>query len=549
MSARRHSMDGYIQQRKSGGNWEFRRGVPAEIRQALGKREITKSLKTTSYDDALELAQVQFDISDRLFNSAKSAGVHFINLESLPPVTDSTLHMEEADFAVTVVLKIGSFFRSKSEVQLIRFYHNFKSDDFIAEEFERFLQQAHIFLPKTNTNYSHFKGEFRRLMTDKIMNAAAGGRIRELKAIDTPDQFEAKFLKPERVFEKPMPVISELYQEFLKQHPHIRDDREERARFDNVVTCFSDFVGDMPVNYVRKNQTRDFIVEVAKYPIRRDGKSASMTFQDAIKYHAEQGEYGTLAIRTVKVWIAKLKRLYAYAIDTYEDQFDIKNPFVGVDKYAVGRESKEKRNLTEDELKILFADPIFEGERDHLFWSPIVLLHLGCRASEVLNLPLSKVKQDKQGIWYFDVTNGKTDHSIRQIVCHQYLIDVGFIRYVEDLKAKGEKWLFPQFNRSGRMIKSELRPSKDPSAQYSQWFGRFMDKLGLSDPTISLHSLRHSWISTATKTKIPKEFRIAISGHASADIHDEVYTHHELETLKSELDKVRFAGFPYDRIT
>jgi integrase len=58
---------------------------------------------------------------------------------------------------------------------------------------------------------------------------------------------------------------------------------------------------------------------------------------------------------------------------------------------------------------------------------------------------------------------------------------------------------------------------------------------------LSFHSLRHTAISEQANRGISREVRMKLSGHKSA-VHDR-YTHHELETLRREVEKVP-ACFP-----
>jgi integrase len=54
--------------------------------------------------------------------------------------------------------------------------------------------------------------------------------------------------------------------------------------------------------------------------------------------------------------------------------------------------------------------------------------------------------------------------------------------------------------------------------------------------SLGFHSLRHTAISEQANQGISKEVRMKLSGHKSS-VHDR-YTHHELKTLKKEIDKV-----------
>lgn len=53
---------------------------------------------------------------------------------------------------------------------------------------------------------------------------------------------------------------------------------------------------------------------------------------------------------------------------------------------------------------------------------------------------------------------------------------------------------------------------------------------------LSFHSLRHTAISEQANQGITREVRMKLSGHKTA-VHDR-HTHHELETLRREVEKV-----------
>lgn len=77
-------------------------------------------------------------------------------------------------------------------------------------------------------------------------------------------------------------------------------------------------------------------------------------------------------------------------------------------------------------------------------------------------------------------------------------------------------------HRAGIFTEGEGEKRKDGRGR------RFME--------LSFHSLRHTAISEQANRGIAREVRMKLSGHKSA-VHDR-YTHHELETLRSEIEKV-----------
>jgi integrase len=535
--------ESYVQKQTNSKKYQFVKRIPKEHQAAFGKAVYVKSLGTEVYSIAVRKAEEE--LANLNLRIERSRNPFFVDLEA-PRVEGSYEDFEtDANFALYSLMAIKRFVATTSGNDLMLFYQKLNADE--RGEFNRFNHQNDILISEANPQYDHYLSEFKRLFQHEMIVAETTRRTSELKAIRTPKQFEKKFLKAtDEKLGTPMPFISSVYQEYVAS---LTIDNDERKRYDNVVQCFIDFVGDQPINYVKKAQARAFIEMLPRYPVIRTDKMAKMKFQDLIVW-AERNlpDRKTIAVRTAKVWHGKISRLFDYAVLTYDDDFDIKNPMSAMGKLVKGAASVVKRNFLPDELETIFNPAFFEAERDQHFWLPICGLFLGCRLSEIADQPLSAIKQEpKTGVWYIDVVEGKTVDSVRRIVIPT-AIESAFMAYVQGLQDKHEKWLFPKFPRSGRVIGGVLRPSKPPSANYSQSFGRVLDDLGLSDSALGYHSFRHSWISAATKARVVKGYRIAIVGHAAEDVHEDTYTHHDLVDLKAEMDRVVFDGFDYARL-
>jgi integrase len=68
---------------------------------------------------------------------------------------------------------------------------------------------------------------------------------------------------------------------------------------------------------------------------------------------------------------------------------------------------------------------------------------------------------------------------------------------------------------AGRLF-FEVRYGADgvPSTVFSKWFARFLDKLGLTDPTIVFHSFRHSAEDAFRNAALPQYQIDRIIGHS-----------------------------------
>ena len=310
----KHPLDRYIQQRKQGGNFVFRRRYPKELHPTLGW-EFIRSLKTTDYALALLKAQACLDYTEDLIQKAKG----------------KTQALSEPMAWFRLTIKMADHFHAMSSVDRQTFYQRSKSEDFIRGEFEAFCDKQGIFLLPSSSEYETQLASFKRAVSSFIMsfelnfqNQKLSKQLIELKSksdeyadlISNPDvdKFEQKIYIEKDNLPKPMPIISAIFQEFLSFNPQISNSPKELTRYSNIITSFIEFAGDVPINHIDKTKVRAFILKLNDYPANRDSKSLAMTFGEAIKYHTKKGEYVRVSETTVKAWIAKLKRLWAYAI-------------------------------------------------------------------------------------------------------------------------------------------------------------------------------------------------------------------------------------------
>jgi integrase len=180
------------------------------------------------------------------------------------------------------------------------------------------------------------------------------------------------------------------------------------------------------------------------------------------------------------------------------------NPVIGMHD-MIDKGAQPVRSYTMDELKAIFASPIFTGyqsdEKDHLpgnmrtrdwrFWLPIIALFTGARLGELAQLLVDDVREEVNGCWVLHITkvgdlekSVKTKGSQRVIPVHSELARVGLLEYHATLKARGEKRLFPQIIADGR---------GHISGTPSRWYGRYLEGIGIKDgKATNFHSFRHT---------------------------------------------------------
>lgn len=172
---------------------------------------------------------------------------------------------------------------------------------------------------------------------------------------------------------------------------------------------------------------------------------------------------------------------------------------------------------TKDLLAIFNPQTYKSRNLPHTFWPPLIALYTGARCNEIAQLYLDDVLNDdplNPDRWRFMIRIGpnrpdqrlKNKFSNRSIPFHQRLIDLGFIDYLNDVRALGFDRVFPS-----------LRWTK--AAGYgdtvSDMFSSYLrNKVKITDPLKVFHSFRHFFCDQANnKTQYDQARIFDLTGH------------------------------------
>jgi integrase len=234
------------------------------------------------------------------------------------------------------------------------------------------------------------------------------------------------------------------------------------------------------------------------------------------------------------------------------------------------RKAKKRHPWTVDELNRMFAAPIYTGCRSERYWQesggvvlrqsakywvPLIALFSGMRLGEIVQLQITDVKC-LDAIEYFDVTpltinpndneaegleekSLKTAASRRGIPIHQTLFDLGFGDFLEVRRASGEKRLFPDYERA--------KDDESWSKQFSKYFKRFRESIGVTRRGVKFHSLRHNAEDALRNADVRKEVRDAIQGHGETGVSREYGSGYYVKTLNEAVQKIEYHGLRLPR--
>jgi integrase len=242
----------------------------------------------------------------------------------------------------------------------------------------------------------------------------------------------------------------------------------------------------------------------------------------------------TITLRTLDKKLNAINALFSQAV--VDSDWDKKDDFptVGHFRFKKKRRAHTKsaensyRAFTDNELGKVFEPASFlrEATSPHLYWLPLLSCLSGGRLNELAQLLTNDVRQH-DGVWVLHINGDghpkkrvKTDSGNRMIPLHPKLIELGFLDYVELVKTfDADAFEFP-----GLLFPYLTHSEKNGfGGASSTWFGRYLNRVELSDPLLVFHSLRKTFNQALINRQIHVEHRSRLLGHAFESVNTEVY--------------------------
>ena len=178
--------------------------------------------------------------------------------------------------------------------------------------------------------------------------------------------------------------------------------------------------------------------------------------------------------------------------------------------------SEDREPYSAEDLRKLLMSPIYTTDlpqsHPERYWLPLIAMLSGMRLAEIAQLYLSDIKEP-DGIPVFDVNEEedkrlKNPTSRRIVPVHPILIELGFLQYVEKMRAQGESRLWPNLQRKREGY------GQDFSRWYQRWNRRYVTK----NPKRVFHSFRHTVINNLKQEGAKKTVAKELVGHSQGDI-------------------------------
>lgn len=566
-----------------GGTFYVRKVVPAALRAKVGKSELIESLQTGDRRDAERFyPEVMKRFNARIIEAKTSGpiqgpldngGAH--SREFRLPMLEWSMSYVRAPMADDE--PTSTDWRLTQEIENLRVAS--ETGDFSAipdfdATFVSMMRAGGSTAPIDDAFIAEFRRDAAALRAGALqvrerqrLAAAHRSRLEAVQALPIKSVGVAS-AKPEKPLPAPSLSLRKLFDQWLLTK---RVDDKEKGRLEHQIKRLIEVVGDKPANHLTKAEVREFMALVARFPGRKrtaelnalpmkalvekfEANNAKIAKRNAAKKPGEPLEEipGTLKAATVDEWFSAYRQMFDYAVAMLDFEY---NPFEATKKFVVrGAEATKKREFTPEEVTAIFSKPMFQGfegdglrgyrnkpgttiVRDAKYWLPILALFHGGRLTEFAAMPVDDLKQTPGGSWYFDLTDRKVKNatSKRTLPLHPHMIELGFLTYVETVRKTNSPWLFPDLDHETK---------HGPGHAFSKWWGNWMDAHGLTDPTITHHSWRHTWKRAARQSEVKEEMHDVISGHKGQAVSRSYGEGADVDALAVEMAKITFPAFP-----
>lgn len=287
-------------------------------------------------------------------------------------------------------------------------------------------------------------------------------------------------------------------------------------------------IGDKPITHITAADAERFADVLAAWPknARHQPGMADLSVLE-IARKAKRDRLPVIKRSTQRKHIQSLDAFFNWLVEDTKDLTE--NPFrvIQTSRYK-DVEAPEKQPFEDFELEAIFDRKRTAGlDQPHQFWAPLIAMYSSMRVNEIAQLRLSDVKTDtvrgpkgqKVPITYFNITDKgegqsvKTENGKRQVPIHSKLIELGFLRYVDDVRASGSEQLFPglAWGEGG------------PGRVVGRWFNKSVLRRAcqIKDSKKTFHSFRHTFTTLCDRSTVVKTITRTINGHSTGTAVDE----------------------------
>ncbi len=314
-------------------------------------------------------------------------------------------------------------------------------------------------------------------------------------------------------------TISKLIDEFINERDRLGGWRAKtREETLAKLNLFKRIIGDLPVSHLTDSKVREYRQTVQKLPanLNKIQRYRGKTITEIVCMEGVE----PMELRTLGKNLEKVKSLLKWA---YEQRY-LSEDLTPLLKFKISAEYDDQRHpFTASDIEALFLSDEMLGRsakfsnKSYQFWVPLLALFTGARINELCQLYTEDIKREGKH-WCISINDEKEktlkNKSSRRIIpVSKTLIEIGFLKFVEQRKKEKSERLFP-----------ELSKSRDGfSSVASKWFALYKKRCGINHPKKVFHSFRNTVVSHLQEKGFPEPKIGSFVGHRSESITFNVY--------------------------
>lgn len=524
---------------RRGDVYYFRQRVPADLVPLYGKREIKRSLKTSTRAEAIRRAlRWQSYYADEFAHRRQAVHrahesptvLHALDDETITRLVnlwtqsclegDEHFYLEEAQHLDPA----GFETREQALQQTLGDLREALKYGYTAPVHAPLTQFLHLARIEVDTDEIGWRRLERAFLKSTIQLTEA--RLRRMagevvEARDIVDEGRVLALPSTKSRSRAANTSGPTFDQMVDTWASSVLDRPEKAIEDmqTAVRQFRDLIGQgmLPVDV-----ERDHVEHFCKYLLETKG----------------------LSWKTTEKRVSQIRSLYKRAVKARLLQ---DNPALHVEVPKPRNPLPTRLQYELDDLKRIFSSPIYlagdrpsGGKGEAAAWLPMLALHTGARLEELAQLRLEDIGHTS-GIDFIQISDEgpgqklKNTGSRRRIPLHPNLLAAGFLRYVEGLRETGEERLFPELRQDSK---------GDWGGQWSKFWGKYARRtIGLDDKRKTFHSFRHTFKTACRHAGLTEEVHDALTGHSGGGV-GRRYGRQSLQALSEAIARIEYTGVP-----
>jgi integrase len=521
---------------RRGNSFVSRIVVPADLQGAIGRQEITRSLRTGDRREAIRRLPL-WESHVRTYLSLVRKHHATMTRAQLDALTRRYLERSLDEIEEQLALEWDEVGLEVHQDDLIDQARQL-SARLARADYAPFLPEAQAVLPGADEVL--VRRLARRFMEAKLKVLEAGirainGEPLRVESMDhlAPNATAAPAVEPDGT-RPASPTLSAVVAQYSESKVATNNWSARSAEhYADMYGTIVELLGDPPIASVTKDDIRRLGLSLTNFPKNAKKVFPGTSAREALARAADSPSVAKLSPRSVNAYQQAVRSVFRWAHD--HDLIATNPATVLKDVKTRGTARDERHPFTDAEIRAYF-DRLREDlpREPWLYWIPAIMAYTGCRLGEAAQLRKSDIRLEGE-IWVLDINGDhpdkrlKTDYSRRLVPVHSRLIELGVL---ELQPSTSDGFLWPAQTRLAK------NPEDSPVDRLQKKLATRLKSAGIKhDRKTGAHSFRHTVTARLKSASVP-DYQIAeILGHKNDSITTGRYgTVTDLERLRQVIE-------------